>query len=99
MFKCTPLQAKIRSNPFIMMLERILKRAVQVLSLITIGLGIFFTLGSQKIESAPAETSYKYDQVRSPFDNKIYPVKIPDRMDFAGEPVPLTDKDIRERID
>lgn len=82
-----------------MMLERILKRVSQVLAFITIGLGIFFTLGSQKLESSPAEPRYEYDKVRSPFDNKIYPVKIPSQMDFAGEPAPLTEKDVRERID
>ncbi|MEO6166242.1 MAG: lytic transglycosylase domain-containing protein [Chitinophagales bacterium] len=82
-----------------MMLERILKRVAQVLTFITIGLGIFFTLGSQKIENAPNAIKYRYDEVKSPFDNKIYALKIPDQMDFAGEPVPLTDDDIRQRID
>jgi hypothetical protein len=53
MFKRSALQAKIRSNPLVMALERILKRVVQVLTFITAGLGIFFTLGSQKIENAP----------------------------------------------
>ncbi len=82
-----------------MKLERILKRVSQVLALITVGLGIFFTLGSQKIENAPDDIKYRYDEVRSPFDNKIYALKIPEQMDFAGEPVPLSDEDIRERID
>ncbi len=82
-----------------MALERILKRVVQVLTFITAGLGLFFTLGSQKIENAPNTIKYKYDEVRSPFDNKIYALKIPDQMDFAGEPVPLTDSDIRQKVD
>lgn len=82
-----------------MTLERILKRVTQVLTFITIGLGIFFTLGSQKIENAPNAIKYRYDEVKSPFDNKVYALKIPDQMDFAGEPVPLTDDDVRQRID
>lgn len=81
------------------MLERILKKVAQVLAFITVGLGIFFTLGSQKIESSPAEIKYRYEEVRSPFDNKIYALKIPEQMDFAGEPVPMKDDDVRHRID
>lgn len=82
-----------------MKLERILKRVAQVLTFITAGLGIFFTLGSQRIENAPHAIAYKYDEVRSPFDNKIYALKIPEQMDFGGEPVPLSDKDVREKLD
>lgn len=82
-----------------MTLERILKRVVQVLTFVTIGLGIFFTLGSQKIENTPEAVKYSYDKVRSPFDNKVYALRIPDQMDFAGEPVPLSDNDVRQRID
>lgn len=82
-----------------MRLERILKRVTQVLAFITIGLGIFFTLGSQKIENSPNAIKYKYEQVRSPFDNKIYALKVPEQMDFAGEQVPLNDQDVRQHID
>ncbi|MGB3073949.1 MAG: hypothetical protein WBB36_01440, partial [Chitinophagales bacterium] len=82
-----------------MKLERILKRVSQVLTFITIGLGIFFTLGSQRIENAPNAVKYRYDEVRSPLDNKIYALKIPEQMEFAGEPVPLADEDVREKID
>jgi hypothetical protein len=82
-----------------MITERILKKTVQVLSFITVGLGIFFTLGSQKIEKTPEESKYRYEEVRSPFDNKIYALKIPEQLDFAGEKVPISDPDVRKRFD
>ncbi len=81
------------------MLEKLIGKLAQVLLVITIGLGIFFTIGSKRIEHAPQPVKYRYEEVRSPFDNKIYALKIPEKMDFAGETVPLSEADVQERLD
>jgi hypothetical protein len=63
------------------------------------GLVVFLSLSTMRAKEDPAATDYHYEKIRSPFDNKIYAVKIPDRIDFAGESVPLNDQDVRERLD
>ena len=60
-------------------------------------LGLF--IGSKKIDSMGRPINYRYSNMLSPFDNKTYPVKIPDSLDFAGEEVPLFDFDVVERLD
>ncbi len=81
------------------MLEYLLRKIAQVAVVIAIGFGIFFAIGSKKIEHSPESVKYRYKEVRSPFDNKIYALKIPEKMDFAGEDVPLNETDVRERLD
>ena len=60
-------------------------------------LGLF--IGAKKIDNIGRPINYRYSNLRSPFDNKTYPVKIPDSLDFAGESVPLFDFDVVERLD
>lgn len=63
------------------------------------GLAVFLSISTIRAKKDPVATAYHYEKIRSPFDNKIYAVKIPDRIDFAGESVPLNDQDVRERLD
>src|SRR5258706_5374769 len=64
-----------------------------------IGLGIFLSLSSVRVDPLQESSSFRIEKIRSPFDNKIYAVKIPSSMDFAGEKVPLDDQDVRQRLD
>ncbi len=52
-----------------------------------------------KANEDPEAASFTVKNIRSPFDNKIYAVKIPDQIDFAGEAVPMNDEDVREHLD
>tara|TARA_R100000935_G_scaffold42923_1_gene65216 strand:+ start:37927 stop:38871 length:945 start_codon:yes stop_codon:yes gene_type:complete len=45
------------------------------------------------------ETTDETLQKRLVNDYNVYALPLPDKMDFAGEPVPLNDPDIRERMD
>ena len=79
------------------MYEKLLRRMVMLLSMFTLCSASFVFIGSGQLSSAPDK--YNTESIRIPFDNKIYPVAIPDTLSFAGEPVPLNDPDIRQRLD
>jgi hypothetical protein len=64
-----------------------------------LGLGIFISISSVKVDPDQGSAHFTIQKIKSPFDNKIYAVKIPSAMDFAGEAVPLHDQDVRERLD
>ncbi len=59
--------------------------------------GLF--LGASKVSKVNTALKYRYYNIRSPYDNKSYPVRLPDSLDFAGEQVPLYDFDVVERLD
>lgn len=63
------------------------------------GLVIFISLSSVRVDPMQESTSFRIEKIRSPFDNKVYAVKIPSSLDFAGERVPLEDADVRQRLD
>lgn len=75
------------------------KRLISIASFIGLLLIVGLFTGAEKISSTGRAVNYRYGNLRSSFDNKIYPVKIPDSLDFAGEPVPLFDFDVTERLD
>ncbi len=72
--------------------------ALKVLLLMVVGFGVFLSVSAIKINKSDAE-SFRYERIKSPFDNKIYAVKIPAQIEFAGENVPLDDADVRQRFD
>lgn len=49
------------------------------------------------VQEKPAEAELISEKLVN--DYNVYAIPIPERMDFAGEPVPLNDPDIRERLD
>jgi hypothetical protein len=64
-----------------------------------IGLGIFLSVSSVRVDPDQGSASFTIEKIRSPFDNKVYAVKIPSHLEFAGERVPLEDPDVRQRLD
>ncbi len=75
------------------------KRFISISGFIGLLLMVGLFIGAKKIDSIGRPINYRYSHLRSPFDNKTYPVKIPDSLDFAGENVPLFDFDVVERLD
>src|SRR6476646_1487280 len=76
-------------------LIKILRAAIFMMA----GMAIFLSISPMKANEDAEVSSYPNEKIRSPFDNKIYAVKIPDKMDFAGEQVPLKDEDVRQSLD
>jgi len=64
-----------------------------------IGLGIFLSVSSVSVDPLQESSKFRIEKIRSPYDNKVYAVKIPSNLDFAGEKVPLDDPDVRQRLD
>lgn len=66
----------------------------------TVLLGVFVlcTNAVQEPKVTEATTENKMEEKKNNGYN-IYALPIPEKMDFAGEPVPLNDPDIRERLD
>lgn len=65
-----------------------------------IGLGIAVlavsAISINAVQDAPTDENLEKKIVN---DYNVYALPIPDKLDFAGEPVPLSNPDIRERID
>ena len=75
------------------------KRIISILCFVSFLLVAGLFIGAKKIDDIGRPINYRYSNLRSPFDNKTYPVKIPDSLDFSGEAVPLYDFDVVERLD
>ena len=75
------------------------KRVISISGFVGLLLLVGLFIGAKKIDGIGRPINYRYSNMRSPFDNKTYPVKIPDSLDFAGESVPLFDFDVVERLD
>ena len=76
-------------------LIKILRAAIFMIA----GMTVFLSISTMKATKDPETFSSPNKKIRSPFDNKIYAVKIPDKMDFAGDQVPLKDEDVRQHLD
>ena len=65
-----------------------------------IGLGIVIVavsaLSIHAVQDAPTDANLEKKLVN---DYNVYALPIPEKLDFAGEPVPLNNPDIRERFD
>ena len=64
-----------------------------------VGFAVFLSISTINAGKDSVSPSYHIEKIRSPFDNKIYAVKIPEHIDFAGEEVPLNDEDVRQHLD
>lgn len=65
---------------------------------ILLGVGWLFIDATQQAPSNQADASENLEE-KLLNDYNIYALEIPEHMDFAGEPVPLDNPDIRERMD
>ncbi len=63
------------------------------------GFAVFLSISTMRAKEDPEAVSSRYEKIVSPFDNKVYAVKIPEKIDFAGEQVPLNDQDVKEHLD
>lgn len=65
-----------------------------------IGLGLAIlavcALSIHAVQEAPTDENLEKKLVN---DYNVYALPLPEKMDFAGEPVPLNDPDVRERMD
>lgn len=65
-----------------------------------IGLGLVIlavcALSIHAVQEAPTDENLEKKLVN---DYNVYALPLPEKMDFAGEPVPLNDPDVRERMD
>ena len=64
-----------------------------LLIVLLLGIGVFLI---QAVQEAPTDEIVERKMIN---DYNVYAIPIPDKMDFAGEPVPLDNPDIRERMD
>ena len=71
---------------------------MSILSKIGLGAVLFVVSGLcvNAVQEAPTDESMVKKMVN---DYNVYALPIPESMDFAGEPVPLDEPDIRERLD
>ncbi|MCS6917730.1 MAG: lytic transglycosylase domain-containing protein [Chitinophagales bacterium] len=60
---------------------------------------LFVSVHAIRLDRQPVQESHLTSKVYSPSENRWYSVKIPSQLDFAGEPVPLHDPDVRKRLD
>ena len=74
-------------------------KVMRIAIFMLVGLAVFLSISTMRAKEDPEAVAYRYEKIRSPFDNKIYAVKIPEKIDFAGEPVPLEDQDTKESLD
>ena len=76
---------------------------MNILSKIGFGTVLFgvFALCTNAVQEPTSETATDNSTTveKHTHGYQIYALEIPDKMDFAGEPVPLEDPDIRERMD
>src|SRR5690606_9185019 len=71
---------------------------MKMIGKIGLGIGIvaICALSIHAVQDAPTDENYEKKLVN---DYNIYALPLPENMDFAGEPVPLNNPDIRERMD
>ncbi len=73
------------------------------LGTVLLGVGWLCTDAVQDRQEAVSNIENKaaaeQQQVKEPGEYNVYALELPESLDFAGEPVPLNDPDIRERFD
>ncbi|HPF11292.1 MAG TPA: lytic transglycosylase domain-containing protein [Flavobacteriaceae bacterium] len=65
---------------------------------VIVGIGWLCTDATQQTETPPLSVNEKM-QEKLVNDYNVYALPLPESLDFAGEPVPLDDPDVRERMD
>ncbi len=71
-------------------MERFMKIGIIILVLAVCGISIY------AVQDAPTDENFEKALIN---DYNVYALPMPDALDFAGEPMPLNDPDIRERMD
>ena len=61
-----------------------------------VGIAAICALSIHAVQDAPTDENFEKKMVN---DYNIYALPLPENIDFAGEPVPLQNPDIRERLD
>jgi membrane-bound lytic murein transglycosylase D len=82
-----------------MIRKKTLLKFLRIAVFMMAGFALFLSISTMLAHEDPEQSSYRYEKIRSPFDNKVYAVKIPENIDFAGEPVPLHDEDVKQHLD
>ncbi|HMC02093.1 MAG TPA: lytic transglycosylase domain-containing protein [Flavobacteriaceae bacterium] len=70
---------------------KIAQKALALVGLLSLGLLFIYAL-----QDAPSDENFEKKLIN---DYNVYALQVPDYLDFAGEPVPLKDPDILERMD
>ncbi len=79
--------------------SRTSQRWLRVGSLLLAGFLALLFINAREVDRRSEEPGFVEGKLLSPFDNKVYAVRIPQNLDFAGESVPLNDPDVRKRLD
>lgn len=64
--------------------------------LVAVGIIAVIAVSIQAVQDAPTD---EHQQEKFVKDYRVYPIAIPDDLEFAGEPVPVESPDIHERMD
>lgn len=74
---------------------------MKILKSILTGIGVIAVIGVsiQAVQDAPTAPKNKNTEVKVVNDYNVYALPLPDNLNFAGEPVPVQNPDIKERMD
>ncbi|WP_327018685.1 lytic transglycosylase domain-containing protein [Croceibacter atlanticus] len=74
---------------------------MKILKSILTGIGVIAVIGVsiQAVQDAPTAPKNENPEVKVVNDYNVYALPLPDNLNFAGEPVPVQNPDIKERMD
>ena len=74
---------------------------MKILKSILTGIGVIavIVVSIQAVQDAPTAPKNKNTEVKVVNDYNVYALPLPDNLNFAGEPVPVQNPDIKERMD
>ena len=74
---------------------------MKILKSILTGIGVIAVIGVsiQAVQDAPTAPKNENTEVKVVNDYNVYALPLPDNLNFAGEPVPVQNPDIKERMD
>lgn len=74
---------------------------MKILKSILTGIGVIAVIGVsiQAVQDAPTAPKNENTEVKVINDYNVYALPLPDNLNFAGEPVPVQNPDIKERMD
>ena len=74
---------------------------MKILKSILTGIGVIavIAVSIQAVQDAPTAPKNKNTEVKGVNDYNVYALPLPDNLNFAGEPVPVQNPDIKERMD
>jgi hypothetical protein len=76
-------------------------KQMKILKSILTGIGVIAVIGVsiQAVQDAPTAPKNENTEVKVVNDYNVYALPLPDNLNFAGEPVPVQNPDIKERMD